>query len=314
MNHPKVSDSNFSGLPTPTSSQLQFREAVRLFLLDCRYRNLAPTTINFYKFHLQAFEHFMKQTKLGLLTLAPTDLNQKMINYMLDQKLTANTINGRIRTCQGFFKFLLEDGILETNLASKLKVIKAENQMIFTFTEAQVKAVLEQPDQSTFTGFRDYTMMLILLETGIRVMELANMNISDIDFQGKSIRIPMGKGRKPRIVPIQITCIKALMKFIQERGALPFDDIWITINNRPLRKAAIEMIIRTHSKKTPLQGVRGSCHTFRHTMAKMYLLNGGDIFTLQYILGHTTLDMTRRYIEMFNKDIHIKNPARLNLS
>lgn len=294
-------------LPTTVSPQAQFREAARLYLLDCRYRNLAPTTIDFYKFHLQAFEHFMNHFKLELTTLVPTDLSQRMIHYMLDQKLTANTINGRIRTCQGFFKLLYQDDILDTNLAYGLKVFKAQNQMIFTFTEEQVQAVLEQPDQTTFTGFRDYAMMLVLLETGIRVMELTNMNLSDIDFQNQTICIPMGKGRKPRIVPFQMTCMKALMRFIQERGCLPFNDVWITLNNKPLQKAAIERIVRDHCKKVALRGVRGSCHTFRHTMAKMYLLNGGDILTLQYILGHTTLDMTRRYIEFFNNDIHLQH-------
>ncbi|WP_373233493.1 tyrosine-type recombinase/integrase [Cohnella sp.] len=294
-------------LPDNVSPRVQFREAVKLYLLDCRYRNLAPTTINFYKFHLQAFEHFMDHYKLELKKLVATDLSHRMIHYMIDQQLTANTMNGRIRTCQGFFKFLWQDGILETNLADGLEVMKARNQMLFTFTKDQVRTILEQPDQTTFTGYRDYAIMLVLLETGMRVMELTSMRLSDINFEDQAICIPMGKGRKPRIVPIQLTCMKVLLKYIQERGNLSFDEVWITLNNKPLRKAAIERIVRDHCKKTALQGVRGSCHTFRHTMAKMYLMNGGDILTLQYILGHTTLDMTRRYIEFFGKDLHLQH-------
>jgi integrase/recombinase XerD len=307
MKKTPIYDSQSFVLPDNVSSRVQFREASRLYLLDCRYRNLAPTTIDFYKFHLQAFEHFMDYFRLELKTLVPTDLILRMTHYMMDQKLTANTINGRIRTCQGIFKFLYQDGIMETNLAEGLKVMKAHNQMLFTFTIDQTRTILKQPDQTTFTGLRDYTMMMVLLETGMRVMELTNMNLSDIDFQNQSIRILMGKGRKPRIVPIQITCIKAIMKYIQERGTLQFDDAWITLNNTPLQKAAIEKIVRDHCKKAKFTGVRGSCHTFRHTMAKMYLLNGGDIFTLQYILGHTTLDMTRRYIELFGKDLQLQH-------
>lgn len=307
MKNNQVYDSQSFILPENVSPLVQFREASKLYLLDCRYRNLAPTTIDFYKFHLQAFEHFMDHFKLELKTLVPADLSQRMIHYMLDQNLTANTINGRIRTCQGFFKFLWQDCMMETNLADGLKVIKANNEMLFTFTEDQVRTVLEQPDQTTFTGLRDYAMMLVLLETGMRVMELTNMKLPDIDFQNQSICIPMGKGRKPRIVPMQVTCIKTLLKYIQERGSLPFVEVWITLNNKPLQKAAIEKIVRNHCKKAALQGVRGSCHTFRHTMAKMYLLNGGDILTLQYILGHTTLDMTRRYIEFFGNDLHLQH-------
>jgi len=302
-----IYDSQSFVLPDNVSPRVQFREACKLYLIDCRYRTLAATTIDFYRFHLQAFEHFMDHFKLELKTLVPTDLTHRMIHYMMDQKLTANTMNGRIRTCQGFFKFLYQDGIMDTNLAEGLKVMKAQNQMLLTFNVEQTRTILKQPDQTTFTGLRDYTIMLVLLETGMRVMELTNMNLSDVDFQNQTICIPTGKGRKPRIVPIQMTCLKVLMKFIQERGSLPFENVWITLNNKPLRKAAIEKIVRDHCKKVALQGVRGSCHTFRHTMAKMYLLNGGDILTLQYILGHTTLDMTRRYIEFFNNDIHLQH-------
>jgi len=89
---------------------------------------------------------------LALKTLVPKDLTQRMIHFMMDQKLTANTMNGRIRTCQGFFRFLWEGGIMESDLADGLKVMKTQNQMLFTFTEAQVRTVLAQPDQTTFTG------------------------------------------------------------------------------------------------------------------------------------------------------------------
>lgn len=291
-------------LPENAPPRAPFREVCRLYLLDCRYRNLAPTTIDFYKFHLQAFGHFMDACGLELRTLQPADLTQRMIHYMMDQKLTAHTMNGRIRTCQGFFKFLWQDGMLETNLAEGLKVLKAENRMLFTFTSDQVQAVLGQPDQSTFTGLRDYAMMMTLLETGIRVMELTNLQLHHIDFDNSCLTIPAGKGRKPRMVPVQFTCSKVLMRYLHARSHMPFADVWVTLNNTPLHKAAIEKIVRDHCKSAALTGVRGSCHTFRHTMAKFYLLNGGDMITLQYILGHTTLEMTRRYIEFFGDDIH----------
>ncbi|MFI2859290.1 tyrosine-type recombinase/integrase [Paenibacillus sp. JSM ZJ436] len=187
----------------------------------------------------------MDHFKLELKTLVPADLSQRMIHYMLDQNLTANTINGRIRTCQGFFRFLWLDGMMETNLADGLKVIKTNNQMLFTFTEDQVRTVLEQPDQTTFTGLRNYAMMLVLLETGMRVMELTNMKLPDIDFQNQSICIPMGKRRKPRIVPIQVTCMKTFLKYIQERGSLPLDEVWITLNNKHCEKLPLKKLSAT---------------------------------------------------------------------
>lgn len=148
-----------------------------------------------------------------------------MMNHLIDQHLAPNTLRGRIATCRAFLKYLWREGILSTNLATDLKPPKRSNQGIFTFTEEQVQAILQQPGRNTFTGFRDYVMMLVLLETGMRVMELVNMTLSDVLFSEGAIRIPMGKGRKSRIVPVQQTCLQELRTYIRERGPQPFDRV-----------------------------------------------------------------------------------------
>ncbi|MCD1261256.1 tyrosine-type recombinase/integrase [Paenibacillus athensensis] len=281
-----------------------FHECVKSFLLDCRLRNLTQTTINYYKFNLQAFADFLNRAGLQLADLTPSDLSERMMNDMIDNRLAVNTMRGRICTCQVFFKYIWKEGILPANIAANLKLLKSSNQAIFCFTEEQVHAILQQPNRETFTGLRDYVMMLILLETGMRVMELVNMKVSDIEFHEGTIRIPSGKGRKPRIVPIQKTCLYHLDRYIRERGSQPFDDFWITLNNKPFRYDGVKHMIIDRCKAAHIQGTRGSAHTFRHTMAKYYLLNGGDVFTLQHILGHTSIEMTQRYVDLFSRDIH----------
>lgn len=288
-------------------SRQSFHQAVQSFLNHCKLRNLSPATIDYYKFNLRAFEHFLERCGLDFDTLTPFDLKQRMMNDMIDQGYSSKTMRGRVCTCRVFFTFLWKDGLWETNIATELKLNKASSQGIFTFSEEQVAAILKQPNQDTFTGFRDYVMMLVLLETGVRVMELTNMCVSDIDFSERTICIPMGKGRKPRIVPIQTICSQALKRYIRERGELPIPNLWITLANQPLQRATIIRTIKYYCKKADIQGTRGSCHTFRHTMAKFYLMNGGDVFTLMYILGHTSIEMTRRYVDLFSKDIHIQH-------
>jgi len=286
------------------AQETSFAEAVRLFLLNCKIRNLAPTTIEFYKFHLIALERFLEQSGLTLSQLTPSHLNRSMMNHLIDQHLAPNTMRGRIAACHTFFKYLWREGILNTNLAADLKLPKRSNQGIFTFTEEQVQTILQQPDRNTFTGFRDYVMMLVLLETGMRVMELVNMKLPDVLFSEGAIRIPMGKGRKPRIVPVQQTCLQELRTYIRERGPQPFDHVWVSIQNQPLQRATVIKSVRKYCAQANIRGTRGSCHTFRHTMAKFYLFNGGDVFTLMYILGHTSIEMTRKYVDLFNNDIH----------
>lgn len=286
------------------SPAVSFSEAVRLFLQDCKMRNLTETTYEFYKFGLRTLEQFMDENNLEFARLTPFDLSNRYMNYLLDRKLASATIRGRISTCQVFFKYLWQEGYLETNVAADLKLIKAANRAIFTFSQEQIAAILQQPDTTTFTGLRDLTMMLVLLETGMRVMELTNIKVEDIDFQSGTIRIPSGKGRKPRVVPIQRTCLNQLDRYLRERGEQPFNDCWITLNNTPLRLAAVKRIMIEHCKAAHIEGTRGSAHTFRHTMAKTYLLNGGDAFSLMHILGHTNIEMTQRYVDLFSQDLH----------
>lgn len=285
-------------------AKAQYNEAVRLFLMDCQFRNLSPRTIEGYRVYLTLFQRDLEAWQLMLDDVTLKDLSVRMIGEMLDRKLKPNTINGKIRTLQQFFKFLFQDGQTSTNLATGLKPIKNERQLVHTFTEEQVQLLLAAPDQNTFTGLRDYTIMLLFLETGIRVMEMSQLTVSDLNFEENTIQIQMGKGRKFRNLPIQATCVQALRRYLNERGNQPFDQLWISVFDKPFARNSIIHIVKDYMNKAEIKGLHGACHIFRHTMAKFFLMNGGDIFTLQYLLGHTSLEMTRYYVELFSTDIH----------
>lgn len=303
MSQRKISDEAIVSYD-PVSAKAQYGEAVRLFLTDCRFRNLSPYTIEGYHVYLKSFQRDLEAWQLTLDTLTPKDLSVRMVNAMLEQNLKPNTINGKIRTLQQFFKFLYEDGQTPTKLANGLKPIKNDRQIVHTFTEEQVQRLFAAPDQHTFTGLRDYTIMLLFLETGMRVMEMSNLKIADVNFEENTIHIQMGKGRKFRSAPIQATCVESLKRYIEERGEQPFDQIWITVFNTPMARNSIIKMVKEYFNKAEITGVEGACHIFRHTMAKLFLMNGGDIFTLQYLLGHANLEMTRYYVELFSTDIH----------
>jgi integrase/recombinase XerD len=181
----------------------QYREAVRLFLLDCRLRNLSPFTIQNYHTYLESLQHDMESWQLTLVSLQPKDLSERMIQHMLRLGFATNTINGRIRTCQQFFKFLYQEGILAQNVALGLKPLPKVKTMLHTFSESQLQAILLQPDQNTLKGLRDYALMLLLLDTGMRVNELTDLRKSDVDLDENYLRIHAGKNRKARRIPFQ---------------------------------------------------------------------------------------------------------------
>jgi len=283
----------------------EFMDLVKSFLTECRAKNLSGRTIQFYEENLVRMKKMFDEQRipLNVTTLTAREIKHHYVGRMIENGLASNTINGRIKSCKAFFKYLFEEGIVPHNLAEEIKLVKAEKKMIQTFTKEQVVALLQQPDKKTFTGLRDYTMMVVMLETGMRIGELLHLKVDDVFLKELELRIQKGKGGKARRVPIQKTCAKILKQYLGERGDAETDALFISIDEAPLHIRTFQENVQEYGKKAGITGVRVSPHTFRHTMAKFYILNGGDVFTLQQILGHSTLDMVRYYVELFSKDI-----------
>ncbi|GIO39626.1 site-specific tyrosine recombinase XerD [Paenibacillus antibioticophila] len=291
--------------PSAVKQQLSFDELLQSFILDCKAKNLSPLTIRFYQDSVRQMKEAFReqQVPLDMYTIAVRDIKNHFIAYLFDKGKSDNTVNGRIKAVKQFLRYLFEEGWLTRNISEELHVVKAEKLMLQTFTKEQVVSLLEQPDRKTFTGYRDFTMMTVLLETGMRISELCHLKTSDLFFREQEIRIARGKGGRARRVPFQQTCAKIIRRYLDIRGDLETDALFVNINNEPISTRALQDKMQTYGLAANITGVRVSPHTFRHTMAKFYILNGGDPFTLRRILGHATLDMVDYYVELFSSDI-----------
>lgn len=285
--------------------QLSLDDLLQSFILDCKAKNLSALTLKFYKDCVHRLrEAFQEQEMpLDIYAITAREIKNYFIAYLIDQGKSDNTVNGRIKGIKQFFKYLFTQGWVTQNIADELHLVKAEKLMIQTFTKEQVASLLEQPHRNTFTGFRDYTMMMVLFETGMRISELCHLKIDDLFFKEQEILIIKGKGGKARRVPIQQTCSRIVRKYLDIRGELTTDALFVNINNESISVRALQEKMQNYGKAARIQGVRVSPHTFRHTMAKFYILNGGDPFTLRRILGHATLKMVEYYVELFSSDI-----------
>lgn len=148
----------------------------------------------------------------------------------------------------------------------------------------------------------DYTMMLVLLDTGVRLIELEGMKTADVDFKNNKILV-YGKGAKEREVIFQSTTKEYLRRYMLLRGQLDHDNLWITDVGVPMMRRNIEQRISIYGNMAGLANVRVSPHTFRHTCAKMYITRGGDFLSLQKLLGHSTLEMVRHYVNLWGSDL-----------
>jgi integrase/recombinase XerD len=168
---------------------------------------------------------------------------------------------------------------------------KVPQTVIETFSDEQLEALLNQPDQRRWRGQRDRAILLTLLDTMARVSELAGINASNVDLEGQSIRV-MGKGRKERDLPLGKTAKQALLRYRNAvDGLMPDDPFFISYRGRRLDRSVITDMVADYGRAARIEGVRCSPHTLRHTAAKRFILAGGDVFTLQKLLGHTSLVM-----------------------
>jgi len=221
--------------------------------------------------------------------------------------LSGHTVNTYMRSLRAFWCWLETEGIIKANPFHQIKIPKAPTKVIPTFSDEQITVLLAQIDTSSPEGFRNYTMILLLLDTMIRVSELTGCKMGHLDLENRSLRV-WGKGSKERIVPFGRTAQRALWKYVTlyrpEPYVPPQDMLFLTADGRPMTKNRVEAILKAYGKKAGIKGVRVSPHTFRHTGAVAFLRNGGDLFTLQRIMGHASLEVLRGYVNLSQGDLN----------
>lgn len=285
---------------------LSFDEALELFIENRKQRQARDATLVHYRQGLHTL-------KLALLELGlPTEpsevteevLFEKVIPYWRSKRLKQTTINTKLKDVRAFFNFLYKKDYILENPVQDLKIKEGVIEQIIPFTDEQVKKLFKACDMTTFMGVRDYTLMMYLLDTGVRIKEAQQTDVHDIDWRENYILIRAPKGYRQRKVPISDQLKTALRRWINIRGnVVTTDALFISVDENRLSIGHMQKRIRELGQLAGVTGVRVSPHTFRHTFAKMSIMNGAGVFELQKILGHETLEMVRRYVNMFSDDV-----------
>ena len=277
---------------------------VSAFLSTRRLRNLSPNTITFYSQHLNKFLEFM-ESHYPDASLEQIDHNilREFVSG-LKENHSAGGIN-HIKVLKILFKFMIEEGVISENPSKKISRIKTDQAAIATFSNDQIMAMLKiTKHQMDFPGIRNYALITLLYDTGCRISELLELKVDDIQLDEKILTVK-GKGGKVRVVPFGDRSLIGLVKYLNRRTTFfgKGGVLFLTKFGELLTRRMTNKIIERIGEKAEVNNVRLSAHTFRHTFAKNWLMNGGDIFSLQKILGHRTLDMVRNYVNITFKDI-----------
>jgi integrase/recombinase XerD len=296
------------------------------FRLYCLAEGKAAKTIGWYIPKLVYLREYLEGNGL------PSDVSKITVNHLrafvvhlktevtvgqnnpyrptTDKPLSPLTVAGYVRVLKLFFNWVKREGYVENNPGRLLRVPKTPTKIVETFANDQIRQLLGAVDIKKTNGFRDLCMMLLFLDTGIRLTELVTLEIPDMDLERGEIKI-RGKGGKERIVPIGGKVQKALWKYVHRYRVEPahpnVKNLFLSIQGYGLSGSRVYRIISDYGEKAGLEGVRCSPHTFRHTFAKNFLINGGDLFTLQKILGHSSLNVVRLYVNLTHEDLKVQH-------
>lgn len=302
------------GLPSYT-----LREAVDFVMNVKRAKNLKERTIDGY---IQNMDYFIAWVEDRYGEIGINDVTTAMLReYILwcaqekeyygghpfksdfdkDRRgLSPASVNVRIRVLRTFFAVLSDEEVIWRNPATNVSLMRQDVDTVVPLTDEELQRFLKAPDQRQWAQWRDYIIIMLILDVGCRLNEVCSLEKSEIDFVKKQIMLPAvkNKNRKSRILPLSTETARLLKQLIAESERL-FDTTYVFTTNygEQLNEKTIQKAFDKYAKKAKI-GRSVSPHVLRHNFATMAAENGMSVFHLQKLLGHAEIATTRKYVQL----------------
>ena len=271
------------------------KKAIEGFLLQKSIEGLSQRTLETYEYQLRRLADFLDNPTLTSVTTH--DLKRFFHHFRSEytpqrwsgdtSPLTGKTLRNYWIACRSFFAWAEEELEMPNPMAG-ITAPKTNSTKVEPFTEEEVKAMLRLR-----CGARAHNILLVLLDTGIRSGELCGLKIKDVDLKTGKMHV-LGKGNKERTCYLGNKVRQSLWRYINNRE--PNEPLFPLQSGRPLNVQQVWGIVSRIGKRANVANARP--HRFRHTFAIQFLRNGGDIFTLQMLLGHSSLEMVKHYARL----------------
>lgn len=299
-------------------------ETVTIKELVTRYRqsNLAEgkseKTISWYEEILRPFSNYLIETTRNCNLSNFTVDNARGYILSLRQKpkylghpfipvqevpVSSETLRCHTRVLKAFSSWLYREGYTQSNVLGNLKMPKASMKVMEPLSDEEIKRIIDSIDRKTMTGKRNHAIVVTLLDTGLRASEVAGITLGNMNLKDGYIKV-MGKGSKERVVPVGKYTVTILWDYVQNVRPEPlpdYDRLFLTVGGQSITVNTVKLLFSRLARSCGIK--RLHAHLCRHTFAINYLLNGGDIFSLKEILGHTTLEMVNHYLHFTNHQI-----------
>ena len=288
----------------------------------CVVKNASEHTLRNYGLDLEAFKAFFETEILKLkaeqqaskgTSFSVRDVDKRAIRAYLAalaaKGAKKKTILRRLSSLRSFYKFLVKERTVEHNPFDEIDSPKLDKRIPPSLTFAQIERLFEQPDISSYLGFRDRCIMELFYSSGLRISELIGLNRQDFDERNFRLRV-MGKGKKERIVPITQTAAKWLKDYLnhcernldidEHKAQIDAEAIFLNKWGERLTVRSVDRKFEEYLKASGLVG-RITPHTIRHTIATHWLEKGMDLKTIQVLLGHSSLATTTIYTHVSSR-------------
>jgi integrase/recombinase XerD len=280
-------------------SAITFEEGCNLYLQNCKERNLREGTLGHYR---QSYTQFYKYfaPEMPITDLTETEY-KKFIVYMREKISNDVSLNSYLKDLNTTLKFLMKEEYLDYY---KTQTIKVDKMPVETYTDEELEKLLKKPDikKCSFSEYQSWVMTNFLFTTGVRQRSLINIKIKDLDFDNDLIHINVTKNRKTLIIPIAPSLKPILVEYLKHRQHKSTDDyLFCTIFGEQFSKSTHYGRLYDYNKARGVETT--GIHRYRHTFAKLWVLNGGNVVTLSKILGHSSLDITQNYINLLVTDL-----------
>lgn len=285
-----------------------------------KQKNYSLNTSKNYNLDIAEFKSYLEKMETNYLEV---DYNfiKGYLNYLYNKKLSRNSISRRLSSLRSFYKFLFNLNLINSNPFKYVSMPKKEKKLPKYLGVEELEILFNTPNTSSSLGQRDKLILEVLYATGIRVSELVNIKLEDIDFERKEIRI-LGKGNKERISEFGDFCLDAIELFINDGRGKLLDKHhktceYLIINERgnKITTRGIEKIIDNIIKQASLKK-KVTPHMIRHSFATHLLNEGCDILTVKELLGHESLETTQIYTHVSNerlREVYLKCHPRSKL-
>ena len=290
------------------SNTLTLEEGCNKYLDNCRARNLREGTINHYRQTYVQFKKFFD------MQMPVSDITEEMYQrYVVFLRTTLHndvSINAYLRDFITTMHFLMREGYLEP---FRMQAIKVDKSGVETYSDEELYTLLKKPNlkKCKFSEYQCWVMTNFLFSTAVRQRSLMHIRIKDIDFDNCMVHVIVTKNRKILLVPFNQTLKNIIIEFLKYRQHKSEEDfLFCNVFGQQLVKSTCYTMLSNYNKSRGVQTT--GIHRYRHTFAKQWILNGGNVVSLSKLLGHSSLQITQNYINLLVSDVS-KEVTTINL-